>query len=159
MSTTMGLAFIPISVLLALSIYFAGQAGRKPLAAGLLTLAVVAFLFNEMALRRLHPEYNIRIDLGVLIPLTLVSAFRLLFPRVEHQALTPVSRLSSSCLTLSLVSLVFWMIPILAGLAVLKGHKAINAGATGLDRTKVVLGMILGYGQIAAAIYLWFIFE
>jgi hypothetical protein len=48
---------------LAISIYVAGQTGRKPLTAGLLVLAVVAFLFNEMALRRLHPEYNIRIDL------------------------------------------------------------------------------------------------
>ena len=155
-ATKMKLAFIPIVVLLVLSIGLAGKAGRKLAAAMLLVLSVILFLVNEVVLRRNHPEFNIRVDLAFLIPLALVALSRLLFPHVERQSQTPASRQATACLTLSLVNLVAWMFPVLAIIAVVKGHKALRAGVSGVDRRKVFVGMFLGYGQIAVAVCFYF---
>lgn len=156
----MELTFIPIAAILILSIKLAGQPQRKSQAGILLGLSVAAFLINEIALRQFHPEYNIRVDLIILIPLVLVAASRIIFPHADKNSQSSASRLAASCLTLSLVNLVAWMLPILASVAVLKGHKALKEGVSGSDRIKVFFGLFLGYGQIMAAAYLWLsIFE
>ena len=151
----MELTFIPIAAVLILCIKLAGQPQKKSQAGIFLGLSVAAFLINEIALRQFHPEYNIRVDLFILIPLALIATSRIVFPHVDKNSQSAASRLAASCLTLSLINLVAWMLPILALVAVLKGHKALKEGVSGADRIKVFSGLFLGYGQIMAAAYLW----
>lgn len=94
-------------------------------------------------------------DLIVLIPLWLFVLSRLIFPGKPSHEKTRSSTQASRCLTLSLISTVAWMFPVLAIWSINQGHRALKGGLDNADRTKVILGLILAYVQIAAAMYLW----
>ena len=151
----MEFTFIPIAMMLALGVKFAGEANRKIHALILLLVSVAAFLINEVALRRYRPDYNIRVDLLILIPLALVVVSRLVFPYIDSQNHSEQSRQATACLTLSLISLVIWIFPLLAGIAIVKGHKALRSSLSRAEKIKVIIGLLLGYCQIGAAVYLW----
>lgn len=151
----MEVVFIPIAALLAFSIYFAPKEGRRPIASTLLATSVVMFLINEVILRSRHIEYNIRVDLVFLIPLTLVAVSKLVFVRTSGNTKNLSSTLASSSLTFGLVGVVIWMIPVIGAIAAYKGRQALRQGATGFDEVKAILGILLGLSQIIGAAYLW----
>lgn len=151
----MEISFIPIATLLTLSIYFSSKEGQRLVAATLLATSVIAFFVNEVILRNRHIEYNIRVDLVILIPLALVATSKIVFLRIAGKEKQLSSSLASSSLTFGFIGVVVFIIPVFSVIAIYKGKQALRQGATGSDELKANLGIILGISQIAIAIYLW----
>lgn len=155
------LTFIPISILLAGSIIISSQPRKRWIAWLLYASALTIFTINEWAIRRYYPEYNIRFDLIILIPLALIAMSRLAFSLVDESSspagrlLSPAGKLARRSLSLSLINVPFWMLPVLSILGVISGHRALSLGVKGADRAKALIGLLVGYGQIIAAAALW----
>jgi len=180
------LALLGIACLLVLSIVWAGRPqGRTRALQGLLTALLLAVVY-EFAVAQFHPEWNIRIEFALvplfLVALSKVVFPPTTPPpstqQLEElpgasaesaaQATTDANALNSSpgsqdsakqasrSLTLSLVNVVFWMLPVLAIPAIYFGHRALLGHPTNKDRLKAIIGLLVGYPQVLAAAYLWF---
>jgi hypothetical protein len=151
------LLFLCTTSSLGASILFAAKPDLRPRAMPLFLAAIALWAIYEGVLQRIEPYPNIRADLIVLIPLGLYTLSNLISPKKPASAQTQASRDSSRCLTLGLINVVAWMIPALAIWGIVVGHRALVSKPDKTDRVKALLGLALGYSQVLAAAYFWFV--
>lgn len=151
------LLFLCIAASLGTSIFFAAKPDLRPRARPLFLGGIALWAIYEGVLQAIEPYPNIRADLIVLIPLGLYTLSNLISPKKPASAQTQAYRDSSRCLTLCLVNVVAWMIPGLAIWGIVLGHRALLRTPDKTDRIKARIGLALGYSQVLAASYFWFV--
>mgnify|MGYP000853813204 CR=1 FL=1 len=149
--------FFCITAFLGASIFFAAKSDMRPRATPLFLAGIALWPIYEGVLQLIEPYPNIRADLIVLIPLGLYTLSNLIFPKNPASAQTQASRDASRCLTLCLINVVAWMFPALAIWGIVLGHRALLHTPDKTDRIKSFVGLALGYPQVLAASYFWFV--
>jgi len=148
-------AIIVIGALLWLSIASAGNPNKRERATPAFIAALVIAVAYELVVVKLHPEWNIHIEF-LLVPLFLVALAKIISPGKPPNEQAQSSRDASRCLTLTLITIVGWMIPGVSIWGIWLGHRALKGSLDRNDRAKATLGMTLGYAQLIAGLYLWY---
>lgn len=145
METPLLLLLLLVVGLFVASFVIAGRPSRPVSPAIPFIAGLVFYVVYEFSVQKLHPEWNIRTDLVLVLVLIVVSGIRLAIAPGPAKETSATAKWASRSLYLGLVGIVFYVLPFLSIASIVLGHRALAGDPTPKDRVRARIGLVVSY--------------